>query len=378
MSLSWINSFQNFARTIDFVDDDLFKDVKDLMKDFFKRTLEISFFRVSIDGYYLTSDDGDVPALNPIWSSHLDRLGDIEIFSREGKCNGLEAYAYHRRKRLWLIATDGRQLQQSTNLIDKWSGSKDLPAFSGFSDENCKTCIILPLVYGGRHIGVMNAEFEDQIDISGQAKKGALALADGISRIIWLHKTNEVQAESSREAFRGLVRSAYSYHSPFTRRKVFLANSKHADKDVICIIKEVLKSFELFELAHWEDETASGNVSEQVRTSIMTAEFGVCYLSEPIPDTNPIRYRDNSNVLFEAGMFQMVHEMRDAPGDVDAARWIPIRENPMLTTSVPFDISGDRIIHIPRIEGTSELNKAEFEKEIREAVNGLVQSLEID
>jgi hypothetical protein len=381
MSAEWLTRFLNFTKTIDYVDDEIFENVKDLLEDYLRDTLRICYFRVSQDGLSLTSDEGDVPALSPIWSSHKNRLGDLEIFTSDGKCNGLEAYAYHKRKTLWITAVDGGRLLNATDLVDEWFGATNFPSYSDYGGGRSKTCILHPLEYGGRLFGIINLEFEERLAISGRAKRSARALANGVSRLIWLHQTNNAQRDDSREAFGDLLKSFHSPHSPLTRRTVFLANSNWADERVINVVKRTLAEFEdLFDVDHWVEETSSGTISEHVRTAILAAEFGVCYMSEPQPNPKQTRtlYQDNPNVLFEAGMFQMVHEMRDAPGDPNAARWIPIREATELSTPVPFDFSGDRILTVPRIGENLDVDEEELAQQIRNTVRRLVQSLKID
>ncbi len=67
-----------------------------------------------------------------------------------------------------------------------------------------------------------------------------------------------------------------------------------------------------------------------------------------------VRFADNPNVLFEAGMF---HILRRNRGD-QLEGWLPIREDNEFTTEVPFNFAGDRILVVPRNKG--ELNEPRF------------------
>ncbi|MES9988398.1 MAG: hypothetical protein AB2552_03705 [Candidatus Thiodiazotropha endolucinida] len=54
----------------------------------------------------------------------------------------------------------------------------------------------------------------------------------------------------------------------------------------------------------------------QLLNELGTCRYGVCYLSERIPDAQPALYQDNPNVVFEAGM---LHGRSDANSPTPAS-----------------------------------------------------------
>lgn len=144
------------------------------------------------------------------------------------------------------------------------------------------------------------------------------------------------------------------------------------------MILDVLKDFDhIFEPIYWKKVQASGNINDQVRAGIASCDFGICYFSEPVKDdaSGGQSYADNPNVLFEAGMMQMLHELRDRR-DALTLRWIPIREEHK--EAPPFNFAGDRILIVPRIGETSELNEEGFKKQLHASVQELVDQLDLD
>ena len=74
----------------------------------------------------------------------------------------------------------------------------------------------------------------------------------------------------------------------------------------------------------------------------------------------------------------MLHELRDDPGDSDAARWIPVREGMEISTPLPFDFAGDRILVVPRDETSGEVDTDQLAEGLRTAVRSLIVALDID
>jgi hypothetical protein len=89
---------------------------------------------------------------------------------------------------------------------------------------------------------------------------------------------------------------------------------------------------EKFNQIYWKDIHRLGNINMKLLNELGTCRYGVCYLSEKIPDTQPTLYQDNPNVVFVAGM---LHGRSDANSPVPAS-WIPIHE--MNSTDAPFDL----------------------------------------
>ena len=378
MSNEWAVRFRQFALAVDYIDDNVIDDIKELLHRYFEETMGASCFRFLVEGVGTETPDGVQPTLETVWASSDEKVGDIAVFASDGRSSGPIALCFEKRKPLWITASNGDLLiEAADDLQDGWSHLK-LPRYVERGESTARTSVMIPLRYGERMFGVMNLEFDHVVPVCSKAKHVIRLIADAIGRIIWVHRSTERQREDTREAFWQLAESYQKGPSPLQRHSVFVASSARADQEVLDVILKVLGEFEdLFEVNYWRAEMGTGNIAEQVREAIAEADFGLCYISEPAEDDgSKYRFIDNPNVLFEAGMLQMLHELRDDRSE-PISRWIPVREKPEVAAAVPFDFAGDRIIMVPRTDGTGPVVESELVETLRSTLKELVESLNI-
>lgn len=379
MSSEWANRFKQFALAVDFIDDTITEEVKELLQRYFEETLETCYFRFLMEGTGTETPDGVLPTLETVWSSSEEKTGDVALFTKDGQSSGHLALCYELRKPLWITAQDGKLLVDAEDaLVDGWSHVKNLPRYADYGESNARTSIIVPLRYGDRMFGVMDLEFKHFIPATTRGKHVVKLIEDAVSRIIWLHRMTLTQRDDTREAFSALERSYRRGTSPLHRHSAFVASSGRADAQVMDVILRVLDEFkDSFDVNYWKAESGAGSIADQVRTAIADAEFGVCYISEPSEDPgSKYQFFDNPNVLFEAGMLQMLHELRDDRSE-PISRWVPVREGPTLAPPLPFDFAGDRVVMVPRTDGSGPVDQAAFEKMLRRTVKEVVEDLNI-
>ena len=353
MSSEWANKFRQFALAVDYVDESIIDDIKELLVQYFEETLETCHFRFLTEGSGTETPDGVLPTLETVWSSRDEKSGDVALFPLGSRASGHLALCYQLRKPLWITAKDGKLLVDTeTDLVDGWSKVKDLPPYCDYGESNSRTSIIVPLRYSEHLYGVMDLEFKDYILASTKAKHVMKTIADAVSRIIWLNRMTHTRRGDTREAFAAVHRGYHHGTSPLQRHTVFVASSSQADDQVMGTILKVLEEFkDLFDVNYWKAESSSGIIAEQVRAAIGDAAFGVCYISEPaMAEDSKYKFLDNPNVIFEAGMLQMLHELRDDRSDL-VSRWVPVREGPDIAPPLPFDFAGDRVVVVPREGG---------------------------
>jgi hypothetical protein len=85
------------------------------------------------------------------------------------------------------------------------------------------------------------------------------------------------------------------------------------------------------------------------------------------PGPEELPYRDNPNVLFEAGMLQA---LTNAPS-AEPVGWIPVREDVRFSGPPPFDVAGERLVVVPR-SNPGSFNEDSFDVSLRNAVRALV------
>lgn len=88
----------------------------------------------------------------------------------------------------------------------------------------------------------------------------------------------------------------------------------------------------------------NGSIYQQLIDAISSCQYGICYLSERDESNSDFQYRDNTNVVFEAGMFHgRKHNSSQSP-----CGWLPVREENSPPT--PFDLLTERTVVIRRNE----------------------------
>jgi hypothetical protein len=379
MSSEWASRFKQFALAVDYVDDSVIDEIKELLKRYFEETLETCHYRFLMEGPGTETPSGVLPTLETVWASSEGKTGDVALFTPDGRSSGHLALCYEQRRALWITAPDGKLLVDAgDDLVDGWSRVKDLPPYIDYGESDARTSIIVPLRYGERLFGVMDLEFRHHIPASSKGKRVVKLIADALGRIIWVHRMTETQRDDTREAFSALEQGYHSGPTPLQRHSVFVASSARADQQVMKVVLGVLEEFgDQFSINYWRAETASGNIAEQVRGAIAEAEFGVCYISEPSEDeASKYRFLDNPNVLFEAGMLQMLHELRDDRSE-PISRWVPVRESPDIAPPLPFDFAGDRVVMVPRQAGAGPIDESALAETLRKTVKEVVDDLNI-
>jgi hypothetical protein len=262
-------------------------------------------------------------------------------------------------------------------IIDSWPNGAKLPDYMDYGGGDAKTAIIIPLKYSGHVFGILNLEFKEHLAFARQSAVKLADIADSLARVIWLRETTESSEEDTHDALEILEDNFDFKCSPLKRAHVFTAYSQRSSPDVMDVIKKVLAGFTEFDAQYWEDSTMSGSIKDQIYNSIKTCVFGVCYLSEKISEDEgqTLRFQDNPNVLYEAGMLQMLHELRKEPESAPS-RWIPIREGGQFTTPAPFDFAAERMIIVPRDEN-GQLQEDAFWEKFQSAVESLNDALDL-
>lgn len=214
--------------------------------------------------------------------------------------------------------------------------------------------------------GFICLESNDSLEINSTAKDELERIADALGIILWLYDSCRHRLSCSQSAFRDILEWAgqQRHLTPLSKAKVFVASSNRADEEVIGVIRGVIGTFSSdIEEVYWQNINEQGNISLQILKEISSCTFGICYFSEPDCSGNAAAgYKDNPNVLFEAGM---LHALTNSPiGSPE--NWIPIREEN--SPNAPFDFAQQRILKITRLNNGSinkEMLKAQLSNWIR-------------
>ncbi len=364
MPRSFAEYLRQFALTVDIVNNEIFGEVKQLIQQYVKDALRIDYFefmRASI------VDHG--PGLSTLWP--VPGILSNSIRDNDGNYNGQTAYVFDKGVSLWVVNKEKLALADTTNYVDLWRGKTDLPAYvsPGSVREPIRTAIMIPMRDdSGRVFGVLDFESARYLGITEAAKRELSTIAEALSILYSLERTNSAQRESTRSAVHELEKTLKSKRLPRLSKPVlFLAFSSKADSAVIGLIREVLGDYEdNLEVVVWDRISKSGNISSHIIDDILSSRYGVCYFSEPA-ENSASKYQDNPNVLIEAGMLHAQYH-----SDADSSDgWIPIRE--IDSPPLPFDFIAERVLKVSRQPG-GELNEHQFRSDLRARINSLIKS----
>jgi hypothetical protein len=336
----------DFALAVDIVSEDTFKEVLEIVCQYLSRYLNITYWAL-----LTRSVVNDEPGLQAIDSSTKNQFS-YAIKSADGLYAGFPPYAFDNGKKLWVVSKDKQPHGPDKQLEDLWSSTdpKDLPRAGRSNQLGSKTSIVVPLHWERRRaLGVLDLQMKEYHEPRDIATKELELLTNSLSRLLVLSEADQMRRNCTREALATLRSTLDQEHLPLlTAPQIFVASSKRADKAVMGTILSVLNSFEnRLRIYHWAYSSESGNIDFEVLKQVKASRFGLCYFSEPVEDTgSELRFQDNANVVFEAGMFQSLTN----PAATDAPTgWIPVRESPKLCPPPPFDFAQQRMIIVERI-----------------------------
>jgi hypothetical protein len=358
---------RHFVEAIDIVDDQTFRDVRDLVWKYLTDQLEAEYFEIMSPTIV-----GRQAQLKVHWSSRDDDLA-WSIRDEDGRYTNAVTAAFDNNAPLWLASPDGSVLAEASTVVDQWSRLEDLPPYKPVIPRPIRTAVVVPLPSTPPRL-VFFLETKQPVGITEVAKEELLILAESLGFAMELNRANRTQSRLTREALRELGGILDAAEFPkLAKPRVFFAFSDRADRVVIEVVKTVLREFQAqLDVHDWDEMRESGNIPTQITHSIARSRFGVCYLSEPQKngDGGGARaYIDNPNVVFESGMLQA--QTNDYADEDEPAGWIPIRERN--SPQAPFDFASERMLMVPRVPGTGGVDRQRLAEELRQRVKWLLR-----
>lgn len=285
------------------------------------------------------------------------------------------AYTFCENKPLWVVSASKQPLKEAEDCKDLWSSSENLPGYIARHDD-VLTSVMHPLRKEHRPIGVVEFAAKEYIEPTPASLEEVRTLAEVIERAYRMFDVGRDQRENTKSALESLKYALEA--EQWTRLalpRMFIAypgierlkeEARSGHNAVIDAIRGVVDEFSgKVEPVFWKDITESGNINLQVIESICNSDFGLCYLSEPV-EREQVKFADNPNVLFEAGMMQALRKSPTARLE----GWLPVREK--ASPPMPFDIAAERAVLVPRKEDGS-LDQDAFAEELRRQMGSLVE-----
>lgn len=358
-----------FALSVDIVDENIMDQIKKIIKDFFQKKLNIYFFELLVE-QVVSNKEG----IATEWASYPEKASNQIYINYENKeFYGQASFAFVQQKPMWLHSTELSLNAPGAKYLDLWSEiqSEIIPKYIHYqkNKKNPKTSILIPLKNSQNKIyGVINLESEEKLEPSEYVKKELLNICDAYTMLRELYNSNKSRDQNTKTAIDSLRRIAQD-NMILKKPTIFLASSENADTEVMGVIIETIRKYESkLELRYWKELNNSGNINARILQVISQSAFGVCYFSEKSSEENSI-YKDNSNVVFEAGM---LHALTNNDIAYSPESWIPIREKD--STDMPFDFAAERIIVLRR-DKNGKLNKDRLESELKDRLKEITRHM---
>ncbi|HEX2207799.1 MAG TPA: GAF domain-containing protein [Longimicrobium sp.] len=326
---------RRFALAVDIVDDEIFRQVWALIRDYITPHLRPSYWAL------LTESEVNQQAGLAALDCSLATRPAFSLNRAEGGYNGLAAYSFVEGRPLWVVGADQQPLGPRVPLRDEWSGCTDLPGFDRSEHEGIRTVILVPIRWKGRRLGLMDLQSREHHELTGRVIAELENLAETLAVLLPLCEGNRERRQHTLDAielhYKALREEQWP---PLTKPQIFVASSDRADPAVMAVIDDVLHQFrDHLRVHYWKECSETGNINAAMLREIQGSQYGLCYFSEPADaDGDGPGYRDNHNVVFEAGMLQALTAAETG--------WIPVREAD--SPPAPFDFAQERMIVVRR------------------------------
>ncbi|MDX1522139.1 MAG: nucleotide-binding protein, partial [Anaerolineae bacterium] len=347
---------EQFVMSNDIMEEEVFDDLMKLITRYLEKDLAISHFALLMEGIV-----NNKPGLETKWSMSEVRSSYSLPENPENGYEHFSTYAFGKHMPLWMVNVSEDSPDNGESWKDLWSRNTDVPPDGGIF-AGIQTSIRHPVMREGFAIGVLELASKKYVEPTPVSCDEITKLAEVIGKAYSKMALRKLQRDNTRIVIEQLGRALDN--ETWTRLalpKMFVAFSggtglegetQQSHQAVIDTIRQVVAEFDgILEAVFWDESEESGNITMQVIREISLSEYGICYFSEP-DENGEHPYRDNPNVLFEAGMMQALQNSAGAL----LKGWIPIREAE--SPKLPFDVAAERMLTIDRAEDPNCTNLA--------------------
>jgi hypothetical protein len=369
--MSFGEHLKQFALSIDFIDSGHYE----LVQQQIKKYLSVQIEATQVALFEKTRVD-DRLGITTVWSYPNFRIHQT-LHDENGDYRRQLALAIGENRNLWVISDSGH-LDYDNRGTDIWGEVDDpeLPPFYVATNAlPSRTAIALITKNAqGYANGAFLIEISKVIRPSKVLRREMQLIADAVGL---LHAT-DVATQEQREGTTRAIATLSDLVSKLEldtgpKPLMFVASSSRAPEDITSAMDEVLSKFDDHVFVEpWHRMHQPGNINLQLVEKIGKAQYGVCYMSEEVESdqrhTNADhRFKDNPNVLVEAGMLHMV----TATDVISGTGWIPIRETD--SPEVPFDLGNQRMVLVER-NSDGEANIEAFKEDLTAKIESLLEA----
>ena len=384
-----------FARSVDIVREDDFREIVRTAKEYAKKAFELRYFELYLyNNVVAFGSSGSVreERLHSWRDGENDRQQwDHHLNNAEGEPIGQISYAFANNLPLWIVDETQNPLHLSDriNYMDLWSNSpsEEIPIYQQHSpsDADILTCICFPLSVNFddnpinstvERSGVLTFESEQYYQPTEEAKLEISKIAEAIATINHLRCSRYLQYSNTARARRKLEErltectSTLKTYSFVQNPKLFFGFPQEGSKDVISQTKMILEELEAVDVYDWQKDNAPRNIHQSIFEEIRKSRYGVFYLSKIVdsfntPQAQQSNYVDNLNVLIEIGM------MFSIQADLRETNLIIIREQN--SPEIPFDLAAQKRINVVRND-SGKLQEENFKFVLKSSLNRLLEN----
>ncbi len=362
------------VRAVDIVNNDIRESILIEIEEYLKSELHVMFFTFLIKQIERSSPDkaeDRTTLCTTDWYKGGTRTNS-RLTNNQGEYIGQVSLAFAEDLSLWIVGKESEQLRHAATYLELMNNitSSRIPKYVSKTQHPIHTSIIIPVSLSEQSetVGVVNFESTIHMTFNQAAWEELNKIAKSIAILYDRNQTYSALREETKRATKVLSRYRNSKLIGVSsqRKSIFVAYSSRADRNVVGNIIRILNHYEV-DVVLWSDISESGIITQPLFRKIQDSDYGLCYLSEPVLNTNSDQrnhYIDNPNVLFEAGML--------SGRSSNMENWIPLREKD--SEKMPFDISGVRTLFVDRRQhnGKNVLNEPAFEQQLKGRLDSLL------
>ncbi len=357
-------ALQQFASTVDIVDEAILDHFSSLLRVYLLHELPFNFYEILCEER-VESGGSTENGLRTLRVFGGKKFGTAAV--QKGS-NNHTAYCYVENRPLWITAANGGALKDAEHYVNSWDRPDELleklPDYKSGNKFRIRTSIIQPLKDQDRACGVINVESKEHLVPNDFVRDELTLVADAVATMVLRFQAQKQSREGTIEAIEQLPAFVSGKRWTVTQPpKIFVASPDGGAREVVEAIREAVEAIADHEVVVWSDEkhNGTGESRRDMMKGLREARAAVCYLSDESKNrNNKYEYEDNPNVLFEAGIADGLRSVWD-----DLVL-VPIREHEdRCTTPIPFDLQALTVLVVPR-DNSGKLQARKFIEQLKE------------
>lgn len=380
-----------FSESVDNISKEVFENVMGALGTYLTK----SFYLASV-GFLIETKVNNRPGLsvewrqegagwaNSLFNTNID-FADLGVSGiPKDNYNGQVSFAFVQGKPLWIVPEEeDKYLNDTEAYRELWSNipSTSIPTFVHNHDKPVKTAIVIPLfrkapVLKAHPLGILNLESEKYLEPTEDSKQELEKISEAISILYDLKTVQALQQRGTKDVLKKIIDESQKQF--VIEPRVFIASANSRESDAFDLIEKAVK--EVFTDAglrppiinDWKkSDSPTSNIPKHIWNEMRSSHVGICYFSEPCQSTqecSSAQFKDNPNVLFEAGLMDALEKLSNSIPDSRFNGWVLVREQD--SPEIMLDLTVFHRVDINR-ENDEISNSDEVQQKIKDFVKKL-------